>query len=392
MKFKSRLPTWNLKDKKVLLRADLNVPLKQKKIIDDAKIQALKPTIDYILGHGGTIVLMTHIGRPTTFDPNLSTQNLVPWFQNHGYSIIFAATPDQAKEKKHSLSGNTIMLLENLRFFPGETTKDRTFAKTLAPLGDYYVNDAFGMLHRDHTSITLLAEEFVPEHRTFGFVIEKELNTLDRIFSRPNRPFVLVIGGKKTTTKIPLLITLLDKVNTILLCPAIVFTFLKALGKPVGKSLVDENAIDLCITVIEQAKEKKIEIIFPLDYQIADSLTADTFSLTQDSFIPDNAIGISIGPKTIDLFTQTILSAGTIFFNGTVGFLNKSETLEGMHAIFKAMGSSAGTSIIAGGDSVAAAHKFRIAEKIDYISLGGGATLSYLSGEKLPGLVVLNYE
>ncbi len=392
MKFKSRLPTWNLKDKKVLLRADLNVPLKQKKIIDDAKIQALKPTIDYILGHGGTIVLMTHIGRPTTFDPNLSTQNLVPWFQNHGYSIIFAATPDQAKEKKHSLSGNTIMLLENLRFFPGETTKDRTFAKTLAPLGDYYVNDAFGMLHRDHTSITLLAEEFVPEHRTFGFVIEKELNTLDRIFSRPNRPFVLVIGGKKTTTKIPLLIMLLDKVNTILLCPAIVFTFLKALGKPVGKSLVDENAIDLCITVIEQAKEKKIEIIFPLDYQIADSLTADTFSLTQDSFIPDNAIGISIGPKTIDLFTQTILSAGTIFFNGTVGFLNKSETLEGMHAIFKAMGSSAGTSIIAGGDSVAAAHKFRIAEKIDYISLGGGATLSYLSGEKLPGLVVLNYE
>lgn len=383
-----RFPQWTIKDKRVLLRADLNVPIIGQQITDDFRLQAIQPTLDALLQEDCTVILLTHIGRPKGYNKNLSTQILVPWFEQHGYTIAFAKTIGDAAQ---NYPPKTIVLLENLRFFAGEQASEHVFAQQLATLGDYYVNDAFGTLHRNDTSIALLPQELPLEHCSAGLLVQEELKALDKLLHNPQKPFVVCMGGGKASTKLPIIENLLNAANTILLCPAIVFTFAKALDKQVGKSMVDDTAIDLCKKIMHLAEQKNVRILFPLDYQVAHQTINGALSITPDDEIPSDYIGISIGPKTIERFGQEIESAGTIFFNGEIGFADKKETRQGMNAIFNSMAQADGMSIIAGGDSVAAAHHLGIAKDIDRLSTGGGATLAYLSGQKLPGVESLKY-
>ena len=386
MKLTSKLPTWPLNNTRVFLRADLNIPLVDQKIANDFRLRALLPTLNFLLEHGAKVVLATHIGRPNGHDPNLSTKILVPWFEKQGYTIIHTESIEKAQHIE--LKPSQILLLENLRFFPGEKNHDAAFAKQLASLADCYVNDAFGIVHRADTSVTLLAQEFQPEQRTIGFVIEKELDMLNTLIQNPEQPCIAILGGGKVTDKIPLMQGMMSKIQAILLCPAIVFTFAKALGKPVGKSLVDDTALEICTEIINQAQKQNIRLVLPIDYQVADKSIEGPLTTIEAKNFPENGIGISIGPKTIELFSQEIQHAQTIFFNAAMGFTHRPETMKGTHAILKAIAHATGTSVIAGGDSVAAAQQIGIEDHIDHLSTGGGATLAYLSGQELPGLQV----
>jgi len=284
-------------------------------------------------------------------------------------------------------------LLENLRFFSGEKNNNQAFAQELAQLGDYYVDDAFGTLHRTDTSITLVPLLFAPDKRSIGLLVEKELRILDRLREHPDHPFVLMLGGGKTTTKIPLIERFIDQkikghdtVDTVLLCPALAFTFAKALGKPVGKSLVDDAMLNVCRTILDKSKQQNIDIILPIDYQIAYDTITQPFAVIDADAMPDNSIGISIGPKTIELFKKKMNSAKIIFFNGAPGFIDKPETLEGAKNLLQAITAHSANTILSGGDSIAIAHRCGLLHEFTHVSTGGGATLAYLSGKTLPGL------
>lgn len=384
----SKLPEWNLTNKRVLLRADLNVPIQHGHILDDMRLRALKPTLDLILEKGGHCILITHIGEPTQYDPELSTKHLMSWFKKNNYAIEFASTPAEISNNKTNAHPH-ITLLENLRFFPGEQQHDNTFAQELAQLGDYYVNDAFGTLHRTDTSITLVPLLFSPNARTIGLLVEKELRALDALRKHPHHPFVLILGGSKAATKIPLLESLSDTVNTVLLCPAISFTFAKALGKPVGKSLVDDTMLKTCRNIIEKSHQQNVEIVLPIDYQISHTNNTKQFEIVDADTMPDDGVGISIGPKTVALFKKKMDTAKTIFFNGTPGFNDQPETLEGAKNLLHAITETSADTIICGGDSIAVAHMFGLLDTFTHISTGGGATLTYLSNQPLPGLECL---
>jgi len=383
----SKLNGLDLTGKRVLLRADLNVPLRNGKILDDYRLHKLLPTLNLIGQKGGSVVLITHIGRPDTVDPALSTKQLIPWFENRGYQIVFASTIEDAHKKFDE--GNRLVLLENLRFFPGEKGKDSKFAQGLATLGNYYVNDAFATMHRDDTSITLAPKYFPFERRTIGLLVQQELETLNKLLHDPKQPFTLIIGGGKVQTKLPLLFNLIDKIDMLFLCPAIVFSFSKAQGEPVGKSLIDDTALDLCREIMNTAKVNNIKLFFPIDYQIAMNGFDGPLSYVPANEIPDNGVGISIGPQTVDFWTKELSKPKTILYNGLMGNVERKETLEGACGLFRAMAQTKAHTIIAGGDSVAAANFCNVMGDIEWCSTGGGATIAYLSGEVLPGLIAL---
>jgi phosphoglycerate kinase len=380
----STLPTASLNHRRILLRADLNVPLAQGHIVDDYKLQALQPTVDLILEHGGTITLLTHIGRPTSIDSALSTRHLIPWFKCHGYTIAYAPTLEDAYHLR--TSDVNIIMVENLRFFPGEKNHTIAFAQTLANLGDSYVNDAFATLHRPDTSITLLPLLFKAEQRTIGLLVEQELHVLQRLKHNPAQPFMVICGGGKIADKLPMLTNFLTKAQTLIVCPALVFTFAQIQGKKIGKSLVNSTVHQEALHFLQRAHDNNVTLIMPQDYQIAlDSFNGPLTTVDADQF-PDNGVGISIGPKTAQAINPLIRNAQTIFFNGLPGTLQRPETLQGVQAIFNAMGQSSGLTVIGGGDSVAAARFLGLDNKIGYLSTGGGAALAYLADEPLPGL------
>jgi phosphoglycerate kinase len=388
---RSALRDWNIAGKRVILRADFNVPLNydthdthKTTIIDDFRLRSLLPTIDLILQKQGSIILITHMGRPKKPTPSLSTSLLVPWFKEHNYDIAYAATPAQV-----GLLHSPIILLENTRFFPGEKNQDPLFAQELASLGNYYVNDGFGVMHRKDTSIAIVPLLFSPEKRTYGLLVEKELNMLTSLMKKPKKPFVLIVGGAKVAEKIALIEHMLPVIDSILLCPPLVFTFNKALGKPIGNSLVDTTALNLCTRIMHEAHAKNIPLLFPSDYRVTTTTLDGPLLTTETDSIQKNETGVSIGPKTATLFEHTIQSAGTIFFNGAMGFINKPETMRGMNALLEIIAQAQGTSIIAGGDSVAAVCKHGLKNHIDYLSTGGGSALAYMSGQQLPGLEAL---
>lgn len=385
MSITSQLRSLPLNGKTVLLRADLNVPMNNGAILNDHRLQAIEPTLSFLVEHKTTIVLATHIGRPNSPEPDLSTRHLLPWFTQHGYNVIFAPNLEQLPHLIHSHRG-TIILLENLRFFPGERNHDPQFAQLLARNIDFYVNDAFAVLHRTDTSITLLPHLFPPARRTIGFLIESEIAHLNRLIDSPAKPFTLVIGGGKIETKIPVLQKLIPLIDNLLLCPAVVFSFLKALHKPVGKSLVDDTALSTCTNLLEQARAHKVNVFFPVDYQIAQGSFTGPLSYVRADEFPNDGVGVSIGPDTGQIFGNVIRESETIFYNGLMGSVARKETLGGMDTILKAMAASSGFSVIGGGDSVAAAELLGHADDISYLSTGGGATLNYISGAPLPGL------
>jgi phosphoglycerate kinase len=384
----SALAHYNLENERVILRADLNVPINQSGIADDYRLQAILPTMDLILKKGGSITLLTHIGRPKNQESSLSTKILLPWFKQRNYEITWAKDILHAQNLIKPAS-NRIVLLENLRFFPGEKNHDKHFAQSLSLLGEYFVNDAFGALHREDSSITLLPEFFIPEHRTIGLLVEKELKMLSRLVQKPRKPFVLVLGGGKVRDKLPVIANLLDHAQSILLCPAIVNTFIKAQGYETGKSLIDESALDLCRDIIEKAKKKNVQIYFPQDYLIVRESLEGSLETVVAEQVPHNGIIISLGDKTIKLYGDIIHNAGTIFFNAAMGFVKIENSLQATQALLRAVAKSEAFSVVGGGDSVAAAQKAGICDSIDFLSTGGGATLAYLSGAPLPGLFAL---
>jgi len=372
-------------NRRVFLRADLNVPITNKVITNDYRLQAILPTIDLLLQKGAKIILATHIGRPKAHDPNFSTELLIPWFKKHGYDIEHVPTMDEA-HKKSIEDNDTIVLIENLRFFPGEKTGDPEFVEELERLGDYYVNDAFGVMHRKDASVASLPLLFGPDRRSVGLLVEQELDTLQKIKEGAEQPFVLIIGGSKLKTKLPLVQEMLGTAQTILLCPAVVFTILKAMGKEVGESLVDDTLLPLCREIVRSAHHNKTELIFPVDYQVAEKNFEGPVSTLDEPDIPGGYMGMSIGPRTEKLFADKVNSAKTVFFNGAIGNPERIETLSGMEKLITAMGKSKAFSVVAGGDSVAMTEMFGLNLQMDRCLTGGGAALTFLANKPMPGL------
>lgn len=385
----SQIKSWNLEGKRVFVRADLNVPLHAGTITNDYRLRKVTQTLKLIIRHGGSIILASHLGRPEQQDPQYSLKQLVPWFAHNDFSITFAETPEQAEVLVKSMQPGSLVLLENVRFFSGEKTNDTHFAQTLARLADYYVDDAFAALHRTESSIALVPRYFNESKRTIGLLVEHELRMLNRLLVDPIKPFVLIIGGCKVNDKIKLIEHLIGHVDTILLCPAIAFSFMKSVGISVGRSLIDPESIPLCRSILAEAQRRHCKVLMPIDIQIADQTIDGPLSFVDIQKISSTSVGISIGPKTVDLYSQEISQAKTIFYNGLMGFQERPETLQGIHAILQAMITTHAFTAIGGGDTVGAAESLDFANSVSFCSTGGGATLSYLSGQPLPGIEAL---
>ncbi len=385
MKIACKIDSWKCADKPVFVRADLNVPFQNSTIANDRRLRGIEPTLNKLIKKDAIIILASHIGRPKNKEPHLSTKVLIPWFKKQGYSITFCETIDQVKKKEKNAQGGSIFLLENLRFFPGEKTRDARFIKELRSLADWYVNDAFGTLHRNDASLADLANAFPANHRSIGCLVEKELTMLNEFLNRAKKPVCIIIGGGKVADKLPLINHLLDKADYILLCPALVFTFETAIGHDRGNSLIEHNALMKANNILKKANLMNVQIIFPKDYQIARGSFDGPLSIVKSDQFPKDGIGISLGPESLKLYNDYIQKSGTIFYNGMMGLLNRSETLEGIKTLLTDISRANGISIVAGGDSISIADQLSL-KGITYYSTGGGATLTYLSGKKLPGL------
>lgn len=382
---KSRLFDLDLQNKRVLVRADLNVPLHGTTIVHDHRLRAVLPTLNLIQSKGGKIILMTHIGRPTSWQGNLSTSLLEPWFIHHGYQIEYVADPQKAYDRSLH-NQNTILMLENLRFFPGEKKEDNLFALQLARLGDYYVNDAFATLHRTDTSVALVPTLFPQEKRSIGLLVQQELQALYPMAHHPKKPYILLLGGGKIADKLPFIEAMVDRIDVLMVLPAITGTFLKAMGRPVGKSLVDETSVQRCKDILDKAHANNVAVLMPLDYQIAHGSFTGPLSMIPDTNIPPDGVPISIGPKTVAAWAHYLQKAQTIFYNGLCGTVTRPETLDGFKKLLDQITTSKAYTIIGGGDSVAATQLLGYADRISYLSTGGGATLAYLAHQTLPGL------
>lgn len=381
----SKLSSWNVQNKRVFLRADLNIPLEKELIRNDFRLKSILPTIDFLINHHASIVLATHIGKPKNKEPELSTRILIPWFENHGYAIRFI--PDFLTIAPMPIVPGEILLIENLRFFPEEKDNDLFFAKKLATTASYYINDAFGTIHEYASSTTVLPYEFFENKRTIGFLMEKELAIFAQTIQHHDHPFIAILGGGKMKSKIPFIKNLIDTVDHLLLGPALCFCFLKALQKPIGKSLVDTTMLDVCKNILQKAERTHVPITFPIDYQIAiDSPDGPLHNVKADEFAENN-VGISIGPETVSQYITIINQAKMVFFNCAMGFSERPETVESAKQIIAAMAQSSAKTIIAGGDSIDIAFSTPYYSRIGHLSTGGGAALAYLSGAMLPGLI-----
>lgn len=382
----SSIRSWKLANKNIILRADLNINI-GRKIIDTSKFIALKPTLDYLSNHAQNVTIITHIGRPKTIDPSISTKHLIPLFAQQGYNVVYAQTIEHALQLQKKAK---LVVLENIRFWIEEQQPSLVFAQQLAQLGDFYCNDAFGTIHRNDTSLTLLAEQFNPQNKSTGFLIERETKNLFDIFNNPKKPFLLFLGGKKIATKIPYIMALLEKVDTIALMPAIVFTFLHAQGIFVGKSIIDECIIDNCKNILFNLKKNGTRIILPKDIMITQNKTFEPpYTIVSTNDIPNNAYGVTIGPQTLLGYQSLIANAQTILFNGPSGFIEKKETIQPMINLLSAIGNSSTQRIAIGGDTLTLLNQAQLTHKFDNVSTGGGAALAYICNQSLPALTAL---
>lgn len=369
----------------VLIRIDGNVPLNSDGTIDDdTRLRAALPTLERIKQKGGKPVLITHWGDADTVNKELSTKKLVPWFEQHGFAnTVFAA--DIAAGQHAKTIPCDLVLFENIRFFKEELTPTESFAKQLATLGDYFIQDAFGALHRDQTSITLLPLQFEPARRSIGLLVQKELIHLLPLIENPAQPFVVLIGGIKASTKLPLLRALLPRVKTILIAPPLCFTFLKALNKPIGKSAFDADMIEQAGLLLQEAEAQYVRVLLPDDFLATDTSFEHPDDCYQATELSEQEVGLSIGPRTTDNWSTLVHAARTLFCNGLPGNKDYPKTLSTVTRLLNAFPHGQ-RCVIAGGDTNALIKKLHV--QIDgFLSTGGGATLAFLSDQRLPGLV-----
>ncbi len=387
-----------LKGKRVLLRADLNAPIKNKEITHDYRLKAALPTINYIQEQGGKVILLTHLGRPkeSSFDENLSTRIIVPWLEKQGYHVDYEIDLMQAIDQTH-MHYNNILLIENLRFFSGEKHVNINFAQLLAQLGDLYIDDAFGVIHRADTSLTLLAEQFAPENRACGLLVEKEMHELAQIRQNPKQPFVMVLGGSKLDDKIGMIEQFARqekarRISTLVAGGLVGQMLLAAQGKMHAPKDTSSNALAHAQKALQLAQDFDITLVLPSDFLFIND-ASDTPAICTLDQIPEQARCVDIGPKTIAQCNEVITQARTILANGTMGIYEEASYTQGTKAIFSAIASSSAYTVIGGGDAVAATFQYGLADKMDYLSTGGGATLAYLAAqnpeEELPGLKAL---
>ncbi len=384
----------NWAGKRAVMRCDFNVPLDGDVITDDIRIKAALPSIEYLLDNGASIVLMSHLGRPKGEPkPEFSLAPVAKRLSELlGKEVKFVPSDDvvddNVKAAAADLKAGEAMLIENVRFKAGETKNDPDFAKDLASLGDIFVMDAFGSAHRAHSSTAGIAD-YIPA--VSGFLIEKELKFLGEAVNDPKRPFAAVMGGAKVKDKIPVITNLLDKVDILIVGGGMVYTFFKSQGYSIGKSLLDEEGLELAGDIMKLAADKGVKFMLPVDVVCADEFSNDSPYATYDvDEIPDDKMGLDIGEETIKLFTDALKTAKTVVWNGPMGVFEMDNFAVGTKAIAECLAEIDATTVIGGGDSAAAVAKFGLADKMTHISTGGGASLEFLEGKELPGIAVLD--
>lgn len=384
------------KGKRVLVRVDFNVPLDKQdfSVTDDSRIRGALPTINKILNDGGTVILMSHLGRPKGGpEDKYSLRHIVAHtsglLQRH-VKFVADCVGDTVKQTIDTLKSGDVLLLENLRFHPEEEKGDEAFARELSLLGDVYVNDAFGTAHRAHASTAIIAKYFSAEDKMFGYLMAAEIENADKAIKNPQHPFTAIIGGAKVSDKILIMEQLLDKADYIIIGGGMAYTFFRALGGNVGNSLCEMERLETAKALLDKAKEKNVQIILPQDSVIADAFDNNAnISISESSNIPDGWMGLDIGSKSIAAFRDVILKSKTILWNGPMGVFEMSNFQGGTKGIALAVAeatSQGAFSLVGGGDSVAAVNTFGIANHISYISTGGGAMLEYFEGKQLPGI------
>lgn len=380
--------------KRVLVRCDFNVPLKDGRITDESRIKGALPTIEYLIKNGAKVILCSHLGKAKGPDPALT---LLPVAKRLSEllkkEVVFAADDcvvgENAKNAVSEMKNGDVILLQNTRYRKEEEKNEDNFSKELASLADIYVNDAFGTAHRAHCS-TVGVTKFVPVS-VCGYLIQKELKFLGDAVENPERPFVAILGGAKVSDKINVINNLLEKVDTLIIGGGMAYTFLKAQGYTIGNSLLEEDKIDYAKQMIGKAKDKGVKLLLPVDCIVADKFAADAKpEITKDQNIPDGYMGLDMGPKTMEIFKDAVKSAKTVVWNGPLGVFEFRAFAKGTEEMAKALSETNAVTIIGGGDSAAAVNQLGYGDKMTHISTGGGASLKFLEGKELPGIKALN--
>ncbi len=407
----SKFSNYNFSGQKALIRVDFNVPLDAGfNITDDTRMTATLPTIKKILADGGCVILMSHLGRPKEGPTDkYSLKHLVKHLYNllnpghtnpaigDGSTRVFFAdncVGEQAALTASMIKPGEVLLLENLRFHAAEEKGDEAFAEKLSKLGDVYVNDAFGTAHRAHASTAVIAKFFPSENRMFGLLMEGEVLSAEKVLHSAEKPFCAIIGGAKVSDKILIIENLLQRATDIIIGGGMAYTFLKARGGKIGSSLCEDDRLQTALDILEQAKQKNVSIHLPEDSIIADKFAADANTDVRPSdAIPDGWMGLDIGPKATGIFNEVITKSRTILWNGPMGVFEMEKFQQGTKAIAESVAASTANgafSLVGGGDSVAAVNKFNLADKVSYVSTGGGAMLEYFEGKTLPGIKAIN--
>lgn len=393
------ISTHNFAGQKALIRVDFNVPLNdQFNITDDTRMRATLPTINKILNDGGSVILMSHLGRPKEGpSEKYSLIHLVAHLSHllGGKPVLFAndCIGQEAIDKAAALKNGEVLLLENLRFYKEEEKGDRSFAEKLSHLGDVYVNDAFGTAHRAHASTAIIADFFGKDKKMFGFLMESEVKSAEKVMHEAQRPFTAIIGGAKVSDKILIIENLLHKATDIIIGGGMAYTFWKAQGKLIGNSLCEDDRLEKANEILAKAKALGVNIHLPMDSTIADKFAADAQTTNCESYgIPSGWMGLDIGQKAVADFKQVIMKSKTILWNGPMGVFEMDKFQNGTKSIALAVADSTANgafSLVGGGDSVAAVNMFHLADKVSYVSTGGGAMLEYFEGKELPGIAAI---
>lgn len=397
------IDNYNFAGKKVIIRVDFNVPLgAQYEVSDDTRIRGALPTINKVLADGGSAILISHLGRPKSGpEEKFSLKHIIPTLAGHlGTDIQFAndCMGEEAVSKTAALKPGEVMILENLRFYSAENkvktdeekAATRVFAKKLASYANVYVNDAFGTAHRAHASTTVIADFFDEGSRMFGFLINKEIEAMDKVLHNSEKPMTAIMGGAKVSDKIEVIENLLDKVDNLIIGGGMTYTFIKARGGEIGNSLCEVDKVDVAAELVKKAEAKGVKLILPIDQVLADRFDNDAnTSLSDIDEGKEGHMGLDIGAKSVDLLSEVIMNSKTLLWNGPMGVFEMPNFQKGTVSIAQAIAESTANgcfSLVGGGDSVAAINKFGLADKVSYVSTGGGAMLEYIEGKVLPGI------